>query len=123
MKSSADVVREFIDAFIDAWPRGDAAGVAGYFSDKVIYHNGPLEPAIGRGAIQDAFAELMALGGTVSVELRHLLSDDKVALTERVDYFVSESRTIALPVMGMCEVQDGLITAWRDYLDLSQLNG
>jgi limonene-1,2-epoxide hydrolase len=122
MQSPADVVRAFIDAFIDAWPRGDAAGLADYFSVEAVYHNGPLEPTVGRDAIRDAFAELMALGGTVSVEIRHFLSDDKVVLTERVDHFVCEGRTIALPVMGTCEVQDGLITAWRDYFHLTQLD-
>jgi limonene-1,2-epoxide hydrolase len=34
---------------------------------------------------------------------------------------VSDERTITLPMMGICEVHDGLITAWRDYFDLNQL--
>ncbi len=123
MQYPADVVRDFIDAFIDAWPRGDPAGLVTYFTEEAIYHNVPLEPAVGRDAIRDTFAQFMAMGGTVSVELRHLLSNDKIVMTERVDHFVSDDRTIALPMMGICEVQDGLITAWRDYFDLDHLSG
>jgi limonene-1,2-epoxide hydrolase len=121
MQNPADVVRDFIDAFINAWPRGDAAGLATFFSEEAVYHNIPLDPVVGRDAIRDTFAQFMAMGGTVSVDVRHLLSDDKVVMTERVDYFVSDDRTIALPLMGICEVRDGLITAWRDYFDLNHL--
>ena len=114
-------MRRFIDVFVDAWPRGDADGPAAFFSEEAIYHNGPLEPAIGRAAIKDVFAQFMSMGGTVSVEVRHLLSDDEVVMTERTDYFVSAGRTITLPVMGICEVRGDLITAWRDYFDLGHL--
>lgn len=121
MDKPAEVVEAFIDAFIEAWPRGDAACLAAFFAPEAVYHNVPLEPAIGRNAIEDTFARFMAMGGTVGVELRHLLSDDRIVMTERVDQFVSDDRTIALPMMGICEVQDGLIVAWRDYFDLNQL--
>jgi limonene-1,2-epoxide hydrolase len=117
----AGLVRRFIEAFIDAWPRGDAEGLAAYFSEEAIYHNVPLEPAIGRAAIRDTFAEFMSMGGAVSVEVRHLVSDDKVVMTERIDYFVGDDRTITLPVMGVCEVRGDLIIAWRDYFDLGHL--
>jgi limonene-1,2-epoxide hydrolase len=117
----AEVVESFINAFIEAWPHGEAARLAAFFAEGAIYHNVPLEPAVGRDAIVDTFAQFMALGGTVRVELRHLLSDDKVVMTERVDHFVGVDRTIDLPMMGICEVQEGLITAWRDYFDLNQL--
>jgi limonene-1,2-epoxide hydrolase len=121
MQDPANVVRRFIEAFIEAWPRGDVAQVSAFFSEDAIYHNVPLKPAIGREAIDDAFAQFMAMGGRVGVELRHLLSDDRLVMTERVDHFTSDDRTISLPIMGICEVHDGLITAWRDYFDLSQL--
>lgn len=121
MEDPAEVVRQFIDTFIDAWPRGDAAALAAFFTEEAVYHNVPLDPAVGREAIQDTFAQFMAMGGTVSVELRHLLSDEHVVMTERIDHFVSDDRIIALPMMGICEVQDGLITAWRDYFDVMHL--
>jgi limonene-1,2-epoxide hydrolase len=122
VRDPATVVKAFIDELIDAWPRGDAAGPANYFTEDAVYHNGPLDPAVGRQAIRETFAQLMAMGGTVNVELRHFLSDDRVVMTERVDHFVTEVRSIALSVMGICEIRDGRIAAWRDYFDLTQLN-
>ena len=41
-------------------------------------------------------------------------------MTERVDRFCSPARVVELPVMGVFEVDDGLITAWRDYFDINQ---
>ncbi len=31
-------------------------------------------------------------------------------------------KNLALPVMGVFEIQDGKIAAWRDYFDLATLN-
>jgi limonene-1,2-epoxide hydrolase len=41
-------------------------------------------------------------------------------MTERVDHFLGNDGTLSLPVMGIIEVHDGAITAWRDYFDLTQ---
>jgi limonene-1,2-epoxide hydrolase len=121
MQEPAIVVQRFIDAFIEAWPRADVAQVSVFFAEDAIYHNMPMEPAVGRKAIEATFAQFMAMGGHVNVELVNMLSSDSMVMTERVDYFVSDERTITLPMMGICEVHDGLITAWRDYFDLNQL--
>jgi limonene-1,2-epoxide hydrolase len=115
------VVREFIDGFVEAWPSANAARVASFFSADATYRNGPLEEVRGRSEIQAAFAALMAMGGRVAVELRHLLADGPIVMTERVDHLFGVDRTLSLPVMGICEVRDGLISAWRDYFDLTGL--
>ena len=120
-RTPESVVREFIEVFVASWPEGDAARVAGYFAPDAVYHNIPLEQVRGRPAIEVELAGLMAMGGEVSVDLRHLLADGAFVMTERVDHFVGEERTISLPVMGICEVHDVAITAWRDYFDLGQL--
>jgi limonene-1,2-epoxide hydrolase len=42
-------------------------------------------------------------------------------MTERVDFFTREDGTkVSLPMMGVIEVHDRLIVAWRDYFDLAQ---
>jgi limonene-1,2-epoxide hydrolase len=115
------VVREFIGVFIEAWPAGDAARVASFFSADAIYRNSPLEEVRGRSAIEETFAAFMAMGGRVAVHLRHLLAHGHIVMTERVDHLFGADQTLSLPVTGICEVHDGLITAWRDYFDLSGL--
>jgi limonene-1,2-epoxide hydrolase len=49
-----------------------------------------------------------------------IVADGSIVMTERVDHFVIGDRDIALPVMGTFEVNDGKITAWRDYFDMNQ---
>jgi limonene-1,2-epoxide hydrolase len=64
------------------------------------------------------FADFMGLGGRVSVDLLHLVADGDIVMTERVDHFIGSGTSISLPVMGIIEVHDQVITAWRDYFDL-----
>jgi limonene-1,2-epoxide hydrolase len=120
MAAPRQVVQEFVDTFVDAWPVGDAARVASLFSDEASYHNGPLEPVHGRGAIRATLAEFMTMGGEVSVDMLNVLADEHVVMTERIDHFLVNGRTFSLPVMGVFEVAEDKITAWRDYFDLGQ---
>ena len=120
-RTPESVVREFMEVFMEAWPAADAARVASFFAADATYRNGPLEEVRGRSAIQATFAAFMATGGRVSVDLRHLLAHGPIVMTERVDQFVGEDRTLSLPIMGICEVHDDVITAWRDYFDLAGL--
>jgi limonene-1,2-epoxide hydrolase len=59
----------------------------------------------------------MALGGEVEADVRHLVSDGEVVMTERVDYVRMGAKTAGLRLAGVFEVHDGVITAWRDYFD------
>ncbi len=53
------------------------------------------------------------------MEIRHLLADDNIVMTERIDRFTFDGRQVAASIMGVFEVADGKITAWRDYFDMS----
>jgi limonene-1,2-epoxide hydrolase len=120
METAAEVVQEFVDRFVAAWPTGDATTVAALFSEDASYHNGPLDPVYGRDAIQATLSGFMAMGGSVTVDMVHVLADDRVVMTERIDHFMLDDRTISLPVMGIFGIQDRRIIAWRDYFDLNQ---
>ena len=109
-----------VDAFVAAWPTGDADQVASFFSNDAVYHNGPLPRVQGRDAIRTSIAEMMTMGGEVDVDIVHLVADGDVVLTERVDYFRTGGKSLSLAVMGTFEVRNGLIVAWRDYFDLNQ---
>lgn len=107
-------------AFIDAWPTGDASGLAPFFSDDAVYHNIPLEAVNGKKAIRSALEGFMGMGGSVDVEVVNIVEVDPLVVVERVDHFVRSERRTSLPMMGIFEIQDGVITAWRDYFDMSQ---
>lgn len=79
-------IEEFMTAFIQAWPTGDASGLGRFFSDDAVFHNGPLPPVQGREAIVANFAQQMRLGGEVSVDIRHMLNDGPIVMNERLDY-------------------------------------
>ena len=104
MATSTQVIQEFVRAFVKAWPTGDAATLATFFVEEANYHNGPLPPVHGRAAIETTLAEFMAMGGEVTVDLLHLLANDHLVMTERVDHFAVGGKTFSLPVMGVFEV-------------------
>jgi limonene-1,2-epoxide hydrolase len=122
MSTPTEVVQHFVDAFVTAWPARDAATVAAHFAEDARYHNGPLDPVQGRDAIENTLAEFMAMGGEVAVDMLHMLAGDQLVMTERVDHFVISGKTFSLPVMGVFEIQNGRISAWRDYFDLAQFS-
>ncbi len=100
--------------------RGDPATLASFFAEDAVYHNMPLEPIVGRAAIEETFAGFVAMAPQIRFETRHLLAEGDLVMTERVDHFTSDQGTISLPVMGAFEVRGGKIAAWRDYFDLNQ---
>jgi limonene-1,2-epoxide hydrolase len=114
---------ETVKRFIDSWPGGDPAGLAAFFTEDAVYHNIPMEPVVGRAAIEATFAFFFSLASRIEFETTHLLEEGPVVMTERVDRFTSPDRTVALPVMGIFEVEDDRIRAWRDYFDLNQFTG
>lgn len=116
------LIQEFVDAFVTAWPSGDAADVVSFFVEDASYHNGPLPAVHGRPAIQATLEEFMGLGGSVTVDMLNLLADDHVVMTERVDHFVLAGKSYSLPVMGIFEISGGKIAAWRDYFDLTEFS-
>ena len=121
MTASAQTVQDFITAFKKAWPTGDPGPLGSFFEENATYHNIPLEPVTGRSAIVSTFAQFMSMGGEVDVDIIHMVAEGPIVMTERVDHFTrDDGRTISLPVMGVIEVRDGVIAAWRDYFDLGQ---
>ena len=116
----SDVIH-LIRRFCDAW--GEGAGVdeiVDYFTDDAIYHNIPVDPAVGKEAIKATFAMFTTGVERIEFRLLNIAADGDTVLTERTDVFVLPNVTIELPVMGTFEVRDGKIAKWRDYFDLNQ---
>ncbi|MGI8492661.1 MAG: nuclear transport factor 2 family protein [Acidimicrobiales bacterium] len=111
---------EIVESFIAAWPEGDPAQLAAFFTEDATYHNIPMDPVVGREAILATFASFMAMADRIHFDTTHLVADGPLVMTERVDHFESADRTISLPVMGVFEIDGDLIKAWRDYFDLGQ---
>ena len=121
MESPIQVVRRFCAAWSD---NAGAAELGAFFSDNAIYHNIPLEAVTGRQAIANNFATFIRPGapGIESLALRliNIVAEGPIVMTERVDVFKVPNKSFELEVMGIFEVRDGKIDAWRDYFDLNQ---
>jgi len=111
---------EVVTSFCGAWSRLDIDELMGFFHEDAVYHNIPVDPVAGRDDIRAMIVGFTAGWDRLDFEVRHIVAQDDVVLTERVDHFVSGQRTVSLPVMGTFELSGGLIRAWRDYFDLNQ---
>jgi limonene-1,2-epoxide hydrolase len=100
--------------FMTAWTTGDAITLGPFFSEDAEYRNGPLAPAHGREAIVADLTRIMSLGGEVEADVRHLLSEGEVVMTETGRL---GRKAAGLRVAGVFEVQHGAITGWRGYFD------
>ena len=117
MPSAEQVVRDFCAA---ASTR-DATVLRGFFSDDVVYHNIPMEPAEGIEATMAVIDMFLGMCDALEFQVHHLSSDGNTVLTERTDVFSINGKSAPLPVMGAFHVEDGKITAWRDYFDMAQV--
>ncbi len=111
--------------FADAWDRGDKAAILAAFTDDAVYHNIPMPPCNGKAEIEvflDSFLGVAA--PSVHFDIKHQLIDGNIVMNERIDTLRLESGDVPLPVCGIFHLtDDGKITEWRDYFDMSQFAG
>ncbi|MFN3370850.1 MAG: limonene-1,2-epoxide hydrolase family protein [Sphingomonadaceae bacterium] len=110
---------ETVDSFIARLNAMDLDGAFALLAEDVVYHNIPMAPVTGPAAVRAVFAQIPcdAMDWIVHASAA---AGGKV-LNERTDRFrLKDGRWVELRVMGIFEVADGRIAAWRDYFDLGQ---
>lgn len=117
MPSPEQVVREFCERM----PEKDLGRLRPLLADHVVYHNMPLEPAVGLAATLEAIDAFFTMFERIEFRIVAIAASGPVVLTERVDVLATAEREGSLPVMGAFEVDGGKITAWRDYFDMGQV--
>lgn len=115
-QESVALIRRFIEVCV----RADADEFAGYFTEDAIWWNAPWQPIEGREAIRETLRRGAERMIALPWELRHIVAEGGVVLTERVDNFLIGETRISVPCMGIFELREGKIAAWRDYWDLRQ---
>ena len=111
---------KFIRRFIDACVRAEPDEFASYFTEDAIWWNSPWQPVKGRTAIRDTLRRGAERMPALQWEILHIIALGDVVMTERVDHFLFKDAWIKVPCMGIFELHDGKIAAWRDYWDLRQ---
>ena len=115
---ASEIVTRFVKEF-DA-PSPDGATLAAYFTEAAVYHNIPMDPVRGREAIAKVLGGMGATMKSAGWEVKHQVAEGNVVMNERVDRFKMGEKDVAVRVVGVFEVEDGKIAAWRDYFDLPE---
>jgi limonene-1,2-epoxide hydrolase len=110
----------FIRRFIEACVRADPDEFASYFTDDAVWWNSPWRAIEGRDAIRETLRRGAQKMTALPWEILHVVAEADVVMTERIDRFQVGDRRVSVPCMGIFELRDGKIAAWRDYWDLRQ---
>ena len=87
-------------------------------ADDVRYENMPIDPIVGRDAVAATLRVFLEPASEVDWPVLREVVDGSCVMNERLDRFKIGDGWLELPVAGVFEVTDGLITLWRDYFDM-----
>jgi len=111
---------ELIRRFFQACVRADPDEFADYFTEDAVWWNAPWQTITGREAIRETLRRGAERMTALPWEIRHIVAQGDVVMTERIDHFLVGQTRVSVPCMGILELRDGKIAAWRDYWDLRQ---
>lgn len=124
---TANPAEEIVNNFIAAIGAKDEAAAMAFVSEDCYYDNVPIGDMTGKAKMAEFLAPTFRSKGPVEFEIVRQTASGNVVMNERIDKFMAKGRQIALPVAGVFEVNDGLITFWRDFFDngmfMQQLSG
>ena len=115
---------QIVIAFCEAWERSDLEAILGMLASDVDYQNVPAPAMIGREAVREFIAPLIAATTKIEFIMKAVgvSADGSTILTERIDKLHYGEQVVVLPLMGIFVVKDGLISQWRDYADSASVN-
>ncbi len=103
----------------------DASAAATCFTTNGSWQNVPHPPAVGRAAIEGLLAPILRRSERVQWDVVTSAYEAHRGWLERVDRFWIDGTEYAVRCNGVFEVDatTGLITEWRDYVDLGEWRG
>lgn len=111
--------KDTIAGLMAAFSSRDVDRIMDHFSEDAIYHNMPMKAVQDTEAIRSLVDYFVHPASEIEFEVLSIMAEGNTVLTERLDRFVINGKTVTLPVMGSFEVSEGKITAWRDYFDMA----
>jgi limonene-1,2-epoxide hydrolase len=109
-------------AMIEAWRALDWNRVVGLFTEDGVLQVVPLKPYVGRAAIKVHLDQIASAIERLDFKIKHLNAIGHIVLFERADEFVYKGRAASVPVVGVMEISDGHVKAWREYMDLATMS-
>lgn len=116
MPTPEEVVTAFMNEFDAEHP--DAEALIAYFTEDAVYHNMPMEPAVGIEAVGEALKGVSQMTSR-GWEVLHQAANGDIVLNERVDRFLMGDKEVVVQVCGVFELRGGKIARWRDYFDMA----
>ena len=125
MSESLSLVQRFFAAWASGGYAELRAAYADFLSEDCVYENSGVPPCIGREAAL-AFIDLAQKARDIQairVDLLHAAVSGNVVFTERWDIHLNSAGEEVYPVriVGVMEIRDGKIAAWRDYFDPGEM--
>jgi len=114
--------QQIILNFLNAIKTRDMTQIMAFFSDDAVFHNIPWQPIVGIEAIREFIQNMVDSSSELDWQVHNIAETEKgVVLTERTDRFRFGDTPMKVPVMGIFEMKDRKIIAWRDYFDTKQV--
>jgi limonene-1,2-epoxide hydrolase len=114
---------EVVEKFFKAWeaPMSYRAAIRDFFTDDCVYENVGLTKSTGAAesiAVIDSFNAGLGFA-VLKVDMVSIGASGNTVYTERVDHLCDAGgkALVSLRLMGILEVRNGRISAWRDYFD------
>ncbi len=108
---------QVVQEFLLALEANDLDRALALLAEDVEYTNVSLPTIRGRARIDRIFRPLQRIGGTFRVHFHTIATDGSTVLTERTDALGLGPVEQRFWVYGRFEVDNGLITVWRDSFD------
>ncbi len=118
MSANSDI----ITAFVHCWADMDIDGIMDYFTEDAVYINIPIDPPNhGKAEIRAMIEQFMGMAEAMEFVIHYQgETPEGLVMNERNDRFLINGTWLDLPVMGIFELENGRIKAWRDYFDMNQ---
>lgn len=125
MTDPLDIVRRFFVAWEGGTYRELRGAYESFLADDCVYENSGVPPCRGKAEAL-AFIDLAQKARDIQairVEILHAAVSGNVVFTERWDRHVDSRGAEIYPVkiVGVMELRDGKIQAWRDYFDPAEM--
>ncbi len=121
MDTAAPQPLDVVHAFMAAMALKDYDTALKHVSDDCEYENPPIGKFRGPAGIRSVLEPFFAPTLENEWVIKNTAVTGPVVFLERLDRHRLANGWAELPVIGVFEVRDGLITVWRDYFDLATI--
>lgn len=112
---------EIVRSFLAAMAVKDYETGLRYISADCDYENVPLGRVQGPSGVRGVLEPFFAPTIENEFQVKRAVADGPVVFMERLDRHLLDTGWVELPVAGVWEVHDGLITVWHDYFDAATI--